>query len=60
MRYRATERTMATRYEDSVICLVNVRVTRGWRRHAHEQARARGMNLTEYLKHLVAQDNTPT
>ena len=51
---------MATRYEDSVICLVNVRVTRGWRRHAHEQARARGMNLTEYLKHLVAQDNTPT
>lgn len=46
---------MATQYEDSLLCLVNMRVTRRWRREAHEQARVNGMNLTEYLKHLVEQ-----
>ena len=46
---------MASNYEDSLLCLVNMRVTRRWRREAHEQAWDNGMNLTEYLKHLVEQ-----
>lgn len=47
---------MATKYEDSQMCLVNMKVTKGWRREAHQQARERGLNLTQYLKALVARD----
>lgn len=50
---------MATQYEESLVCLVNLKMTRGERRRVHEQARARGMTLTAYVKHLIEQDRTP-
>lgn len=47
---------MTTKYEQSKQVLVNLRVTREWRDRVHEQAKERGMNLSGYLRHLVAQD----
>ena len=47
---------MPTKYEQSIICLINFRASRGWRDEAHRQARRRGLNLTEYIKYLVDQD----
>jgi len=47
-----------TKYEDSLFCMVNFRATQRWRREAHAQAQRRGLNLTEYLKHLVEQDTS--
>lgn len=56
MAYKATEGAMVTNYEDSLTCMVNFKATRAWRREAHALAERRGLNLTEYLKHLVEQD----
>ena len=36
--------------------LINLRATPEWRKHAHKQARKRGLTLSEYLRHLVEQD----
>jgi hypothetical protein len=47
---------MVTNYEDSLTCMVNFKATRAWRREAHALAERRGLNLSEYLKHLVEQD----
>ena len=47
---------MSTRYEQNQPCLVNFKATRAWREAAHEQAREHGMNLGEYLRHLVDRD----
>lgn len=39
-----------------MVCLVNFKATRAWREMAHDQAQERGMNLTDYIKALVATD----
>ena len=48
---------MATRYEQQKQCLVNFKATRIWREMAHKQAQERGMNLSEYIKALIATDS---
>jgi hypothetical protein len=48
--------TVTTHYEHNKPCLVNFKTTRAWREAAHQQAREHGMNLGEYLRHLVDHD----
>ena len=45
--------TMPTNYELNKPVLINLRVTRRWRETAHQKAADNGMNLTEYIKHLI-------
>jgi predicted DNA binding CopG/RHH family protein len=44
---------MPSNYELNKPVLINLRVTRRWRETAHQKAADNGMNLTEYIKHLV-------
>lgn len=44
---------MTTRNEAEKPVLINLRVTKAWRDFAHDQARMRGMTLTEYIKYLI-------
>jgi hypothetical protein len=35
------------------LVLINLRVTKEWRDFAHNEARKKNMNLSEYLRYLV-------